>query len=112
MVLIYLPYDFVVESYGEEQAAAEAIRRNDKKHKKTTMGKPSPKESDSKRVERVHVYLPKFSAGSKHRGIRLYHVFFLVLYVYQIYWCASTVGQPYRKFLEKAEKEGFQGKYE
>eukprot|EP00978_Attheya_sp_CCMP212_P018183 scaffold49450_cov41-Attheya_sp.AAC.2 len=33
---------------------------------------------------------------------------FLVAYVYQIYWVASTIGEPYSKFLEKADREGFQ----
>jgi cation-transporting ATPase 13A1 len=38
----------------------------------------------------------------------LYNVFFIMLYVYQIIWVTSTIGEPYRKFLEKADREGFE----
>jgi hypothetical protein len=34
----------------------------------------------------------------------------LVLYVYQVGWAVVTIGEPYRLFLEKADREGFQGK--
>ena len=64
------------------------------------------KDTDSKRIETVSVYQPKFSAGRSR--IRLYNVVFLVLYVYQILWVSSTIGEPYRKFLEKADREGFE----
>jgi cation-transporting ATPase 13A1 len=68
-----------------------------------------PKETDSKRIRQVCTYQPKFSAGGgRRRRIRLYNVFFLMLYVYQIAWVASTIGEPYRKFLEKADREGFE----
>lgn len=67
-----------------------------------------PKETDSKRILRVSTYQPKFSAGSSRRRIRLYNVVFLVLYAYQIMWVTSTIGEPYRKFLEKADREGFE----
>ena len=74
------------------------------------MAKQFPKETDSKRIRQVCTYQPKFSAGStgrKGRSIRLYNVFFLILYVYQIAWVTSTIGEPYRQFLEKADREGF-----
>jgi len=61
-------------------------------------------DTDSKRITAVSVYQPKFSAGRK---IRMYNVGFLLLYVYQIIWVSSTIGEPYRLFLEKAEREGF-----
>jgi hypothetical protein len=69
-----------------------------------------PKPCDSKRIVQVHVYRPKLSAGTARRRIRLYHVVFLMLYVYQIGWLVSSIGQPYRQFLEKADREEFQGK--
>lgn len=67
-----------------------------------------PKETDSKRIRHVSAYRPKFSAGGRRRRIRLYNVLFLALYVYQVTWVVSTIGEPYRKFLEKADKEGFE----
>ena len=66
-----------------------------------------PKETSSKRIVSVATYKPKFSAGSSSRRIRFYNVFFLILYVYQVTWVTSTIGEPYRKFLEKADREGF-----
>ena len=66
------------------------------------------KECDSKRIEEVSVYLPKLSTGSRKRRIRLYNVVFILLYVYQLAWVMSSIGEPYRKFLEKADREGFQ----
>lgn len=65
------------------------------------------KETDSKRITHVAVYKPKLSAGSHRRRIRLYNIVFLILYVYQGLWVASTIGLPYQKFLEKADREGF-----
>mmetsp|Transcript_13694 Transcript_13694/g.21164 ORF Transcript_13694/g.21164 Transcript_13694/m.21164 type:complete len:1551 (-) Transcript_13694:1328-5980(-) len=65
-------------------------------------------ECDSKRIEKVSIYKPKLAAGFGKKRFRLYHVAFLLLYVYQIIWVISTVGQPYREFLEKADREGFQ----
>ena len=84
------------------------------------------KDCDSKRIDAVRVYRPKFSAGggggggTRHggngigigfakKGIRLYTLAFAVLYIVQIGWVLSTVGEPYRQFLEKADREGFQG---
>jgi hypothetical protein len=66
-------------------------------------------ECDSKRIEAVSLYRPKLAPGAPGRRIKLYHLLFVVAYVYQIYWVASTIGEPYSKFLEKADREGFQG---
>lgn len=63
------------------------------------------KETDTKRIAAVAVYKPKFNAG---RGLRMYNVAFILLYIYQSSWVISTIGEPYRKFLEKAEREGFE----
>jgi manganese-transporting P-type ATPase len=65
------------------------------------------KETDSKRIDRVCVYQPKLSAGTRRRNLRLYSVAFVLLYIAQLSWVASTIGEPYRKFLEKADREGF-----
>ena len=40
-------------------------------------------------------------------SIRLYNLFFLFLYILQGVWVVSTIGQPYRDFLQKAEREGY-----
>jgi hypothetical protein len=66
------------------------------------------KDCDSKRIESVQVYQAKLATGGK-RNIRFYNIFFLFLYLYQTSWVVSTVGEPYRRFLEKADREGFQG---
>jgi len=66
------------------------------------------KDTDSKRIESVAVYNPKFSTGARRGRIRLYNVAFIVLYIYQGLWVASTIGEPYRLFLEKADREGFE----
>lgn len=66
-------------------------------------------ETDSKRVHVVRIYRPKLSSGA--RGIRLYNIVLLVLYVVQISWVVSTIGEPYRLFLLKADREGFQGRF-
>ncbi len=67
------------------------------------------KDTDSKRIEYVALYQPKFSAGAGgHRRIRLYNVLFMALYMYQSMWVFGTIGEPYLKFLEKAEREGFE----
>jgi virulence-associated protein VapD len=83
------------------------------------------KETDSKRIVAVQVYQPKYSStltgtgglvGSSNSGskkkprqspIRWYHVVFLAGYLYQLVWVATTIGEPYREFLAKAEREGF-----
>ena len=41
--------------------------------------------------------------------LKKYHILFLTLYLYQIYWIYSTIGLPYKEFLDKAEREGFEG---
>ena len=67
---------------------------------------------DSKRIEQVQVYGPKWTAsGSSSSRIRWYHVIFGVLYVYQLGWVVSSMGEPYRLFLEKADREGTAGKF-
>jgi hypothetical protein len=67
-------------------------------------------ESDSKRILAVSIYSPKLAAPIFGRRIRLYHAFFAVVYLYQVVWVCSTIGLPYRQFLEKADREGFAGK--
>lgn len=67
------------------------------------------KETDSKRIASVAIYQPKFSAtAGRRRRIRLYNVAFIALYIYQSIWVFGTIGEPYLKFLEKAEREGFE----
>jgi len=43
------------------------------------------------------------------RKIRLYHLVFVGLYIYQIGHIILTAGEPYHQFLKKADREGFQG---
>ena len=43
--------------------------------------------------------------------LKKYHLFFALLYLHQAYWIYSTVGVPYREFLDKAEREGFEGEF-
>jgi hypothetical protein len=69
-------------------------------------------ECDSKRIAKVHIFKPKLAAGFGKRRFRLYHVVFIAFYIYQVIWVVSTIGQPYRHFLEKADREGFKGAYE
>lgn len=74
---------------------------------------------DSKRIVKVSLYSPKYSiyysskdASTKQksqRRIKGFHLVFFCLYLYQLHWCVSTIGLPYRQFLEKAEQEGFEG---
>jgi hypothetical protein len=64
--------------------------------------------TDSKAIRFVQVYQAKLAAGGKSK-IRLYNVIFIILYITQTAIVLSTVGEPYRKFLEKADQEGFQG---
>ena len=47
----------------------------------------------------------------KRRGppLKKYHLLFGMLYLCQAYWIYSTVGVPYKEFLDKAEREGFEG---
>ena len=64
------------------------------------------KECDSKGIEYVGIYQAKMATVRK---IRFYHWVFVALYLYQSAWVISTIGEPYRLFLEKADREGFQG---
>ena len=43
--------------------------------------------------------------------LKKYHLLFAILYLYQMYWIYSTIGLPYKEFLDKAEREGFEGKF-
>ena len=63
-------------------------------------------ECDSKRITHISIHSPKKPLGKKQR-IKGFHFVFLFLYLYQSYWCISTIGVPYRQFLEKADREGF-----
>jgi len=60
---------------------------------------------DSKRIDSVRVYSPTLKTGR----IRWYHSVFLVLYALLGGWMIRTIGAPYRNFLIKADREGFQG---
>ena len=64
------------------------------------------KDTDSKRLLAVQTYQAKYSTGGK-RQIRFYNIIFVLLYIYQGIRMARTVGEPYRDFLLKAEREGF-----
>ena len=51
-------------------------------------------------------------SGKRRRTtVKRYHLLFAVAYMYQLYWVCSTVGVPYREFLDKAEREGFEGEF-
>ena len=68
---------------------------------------------NSKRITSVSLYSPKlslYSSNGKHR-MKAFHLLFIAAYAYQSYWCISTIGAPYRQFLEKAEREGFEGTF-
>jgi hypothetical protein len=47
--------------------------------------------------------------GRNAPPLRKYHLLFLLIYLHQLYWICRTVGVPYREFLDKAEREGFEG---
>jgi hypothetical protein len=49
--------------------------------------------------------------GRNGPPLRKYHLLFLVMYLHQLYWICRTVGVPYREFLDKAEREGFEGEW-
>ena len=65
------------------------------------------KECSSKRIASVALYKPKFSS-KEGRKIKAFHLVFIALYLYVGSWCIRTIGEPYRKFLLKADREGFQ----
>lgn len=45
---------------------------------------------------------------SRSPPLKKYHLLFAMLYLHQAYWIVSTLGVPYRDFLDKAEREGFE----
>lgn len=49
--------------------------------------------------------------GRNGPPLRKYHLLFLLIYLHQLYWICRTVGVPYREFLDKAEREGFEGEW-
>ena len=86
--------------------------------------------SDSKRVVLCRSYKPKDITSSsshvtarssddvkknktKQRGrgflpkLTFTSLAFIAFYIVLISWMSTTVGQPYREFLERAEEEGF-----
>jgi cation-transporting ATPase 13A1 len=65
------------------------------------------KECSSKRIASVALYKPKFSSKEGQK-IKAFHLVFIALYLYVGSWCIRTIGEPYRKFLLKADREGFQ----
>jgi len=77
------------------------------------------KDCDSKRISFVSLYRPKLSSSSssattdvkkKRSTPKAFHFVFLVFYILQAYRTIRTIGQPYEKFLLRAERDGFQGK--
>eukprot|EP00804_Cyclotella_cryptica_P030113 CCRYP_009538-RA/>CCRYP_009538-RA protein AED:0.03 eAED:0.03 QI:136/1/1/1/1/1/6/155/1657 len=59
-------------------------------------------------IASISLYRPKELLQYRRHPVRIYHVAFLLLYIHQIWWVASTSGLPYREFLAKAEREGFE----
>ena len=76
----------------------------------STAGLAYPQECDSKRIEAVSVYVPRMATQIGRFKVRLYHLIFLVAYALIGMQVIATIGEPYRRFLEKADREGFQGK--
>jgi hypothetical protein len=66
----------------------------------------SPQGCDSKRIDAIRVYQPKLAL---YRSVRWYHFLFLVILGLQASYMLTTMGEPYRQFLIKADREGFQG---
>eukprot|EP00581_Thalassiosira_minuscula_P008067 CAMPEP_0183703840 /NCGR_PEP_ID=MMETSP0737-20130205/1419_1 /TAXON_ID=385413 /ORGANISM="Thalassiosira miniscula, Strain CCMP1093" /LENGTH=1670 /DNA_ID=CAMNT_0025930637 /DNA_START=59 /DNA_END=5071 /DNA_ORIENTATION=- len=88
----------------------------------------------SKRIAHVELFRPKTitnsnaaatSGANDHGGggggtkpakkkkkrrapLKKYHLFFATMYLFQAYWIYSTIGVPYKEFLDKAEREGFE----
>jgi hypothetical protein len=71
---------------------------------------PQQQDCDSKRIQHVRVYAPKLSTGGK-RNLRLYHLVFGACLLLQTALVLTTMGEPYRQFLIKADREGFQGMF-
>jgi hypothetical protein len=76
---------------------------------------PTPQDCDSKRIVAVQVYQPKLALWTFHNTrrrnivVRWYHAFFVVVLLLQTTYMLTTMGEPYRQFLAKADREGFQG---
>jgi hypothetical protein len=54
------------------------------------------------------------NAEKQRRGrggppLKKYQLLFVALYLHQAHWIYRTLGVPYRDFLDKAEREGFEG---
>lgn len=67
-----------------------------------------PQECDSKRIEEIAVYQPRLATNIGRFKVRLYHLIFLAGYAFIGTQVIATIGEPYRRFLEKADREGFQ----
>ena len=96
----------------------------------TTSSRPTPHNAlpcSSENIAHIELFRPKTitsqttssssSSSSNNNNkkkkrrapLKKYHLLFAVMYLYQIYWIYSTVGVPYKEFLDKAEREGFEG---
>ena len=76
----------------------------------STAGLAFGQECDSKRVAAISVYEPRLATQMGRFKVRLYHLVFLAAYALIGTQVLATIGEPYRRFLEKADREGFQGK--
>jgi len=67
---------------------------------------------DSKRIAGIGLYQAKMATpipiGKRTYKVRLYHLVFVLGYLILGTQVISTIGEPYRLFLEKADREGFQ----
>ena len=77
----------------------------------STKGLAYPQDCDSKRIAAVAVYQPRLATSIGSFKVRLYHLLFLAAYALIGTQVIATIGEPYRRFLEKADREGFQGMY-
>lgn len=69
-------------------------------------------ETSSKRIRSVELYkYTPHNVTIRGRKVAYYHILFMILYLYQTYWCVSTIGEPYREFLERADLLGLDGKF-
>ena len=72
-----------------------------------------PTDCDSKRVAAIGLYQAKMATtvkvGKQRYKVRLYHLLFVAGYLVLGYHVLATIGEPYRIFLEKADRGGFQG---
>lgn len=83
----------------------------------TLLRRPMPRNAlpcSSKRIAHIELFRPKTIVGSSSSSsssgpppLKKYHLLFALVYLYQAYWIVSTVGGPYKDFLDKAEREGF-----